>query len=250
MDSTLIKGLKVLEALVRANAPRSAAELVGEVGLVRSNVHRTLETLVHAGYVSKEPGSSRYRPTLRVLELGAIVMQGIDVRLIARPFLERLAAVANETVLLAIPDGNELVYLDKIEPHRPIVPLTRIGSRVPAHCTAPGKAILAFATDQELARLPLSLPRFTSATICSRAALLKDLATARRHGYAVNRGEWRDGVNGVAAPIFGHEGQVLGALSISGPDSRFGLKVIQRVASELLEATRAISAQVGGNTSR
>jgi len=241
MDSTLIKGLGVLEALVRRDAESSVTELANELGLVRSNVHRTLQTLVHAGYVEQLPDSARYRPRLRLWELGMLVERRHDIRVWARPFLERLTAKTGETTVLGVLEGREIIYLDKVESPHPVGAFVHVGMHAPFHCTAPGKAMLAFSPPSVLETLPPTFARFTPTTITKRSDWIETLDDVRRRGYAINLGEWRSGVNSAAAPIFVLPNKVLAAIAVSGPDMRVTAKELRKIGPEVVEAAQAIS---------
>ncbi|MGE0803261.1 MAG: IclR family transcriptional regulator [Lautropia sp.] len=250
MDSTLLKGLRVLEALICHGAERTAAELAVELGLVRSNAHRTLQTLCHAGFVEQSPGSARYRPTLRLWELGNLVTRTLTIRDVARPALERLARQTGETVLLAALDGLDIIYLDKINSTRAVGTYSQIGARAPAAATGIGKALLAHAPASLLSQLPDPLERHTHTTITDRNALLQDLAKARSRGYAVNVGEWRSEVNGVASAILGWSGQPVAALAVSGPNTRLDSKRRRELGSLVAAAASEVAGQAFGERPR
>lgn len=246
MDSTLLKGLAVLDALVRAESDQSVSDLAEQLGLVRSNIHRTLQTLVHAGFAEQVPDSVRYRPTLRLWELGYLALQRFDIREAARPVLERLSNQTSETILLAALDGLDVVYLDKIDARHPVGTYSRIGARAPAYCTAIGKAMLAVAPRSVLNALPLKLAQHTHETITTHAALISELGSVRDRGYSTNQGEWKEGVNGVAASIFDPAHQLIAAIAISGPTSRLGTDEQLRLGLIVKEAAKTISDRING----
>ncbi|AMG89221.1 IclR family transcriptional regulator [Bordetella parapertussis] len=246
MDTTTLKGLTVLEALVRSGESRSAGELAQELGLVRSNVHRTLQTLAHAGYVEAIADSAKYRPTLRLWELGNVVVQRFDIRKQAYPTMQALAAHTGETILLAVRQRLEVCFLDKIQTEKPVGTFVLLGARAPVHCTAPGKAILSRCSHSELLALPEKFERYTAKTITTRDALIAELAIARERGYAINTSEWREGVNSLGVPITAPGGEALGAISVTGPDTRVTLKKLDGYAPVLVEAARELSRRIGG----
>lgn len=240
MDTTLTKGIRLLEALCASEARRGVTELAVELGLQKSNVYRLLRTLVALGYVDQDTATSRYGPSLRLWEFGAMVADRLDLRTVARPRLLKLAEETQETVHLSILSGLEVVFIDKVDSPFPLRAYSRVGGRAPAHCVATGKALLAFADDDTFALIgQTKLRRFTRASIVSRARLLKELAQVRLRGYALNRGEWREGVNGLAVPIFDHTRRVVAAVGITLPAVLPSPKLvghIRKCAAEISES--------------
>src|SRR5690606_26447050 len=145
MDKTLLKGLHVLETLCQLDGAHYTLEQIAqEVGLTRSNTHRTLQTLAHAGYVRRDPATGSYQCTLKMFELGTRQLSRMDVRRLAPPFMRELARSTGETVHLSVLDGMDVVYVDKIDSPQPLVAYSTIGGRAPAYAVATGKALLAF----------------------------------------------------------------------------------------------------------
>lgn len=140
MDKTLLKGLMVLEAVTDVdNPPRTIDALAARVGLTRSNTHRTLQTLIHAGYVIKDDEGGGYRGAVRLFELAARQLAQLDVRKLAAPYMRTLADQTGETVHLSVLDGFDVVYVDKIDSPQPIRAYSMIGGRAPAYAVATGK---------------------------------------------------------------------------------------------------------------
>jgi DNA-binding IclR family transcriptional regulator len=132
MDKTLLKGLMVLEAVTDVdNPPRTIDALAARVGLTRSNTHRTLQTLIHAGYVIKDDDGGGYRGAVRLFELAARQLAQLDVRKLAAPFMRALADQTGETVHLSVLDGFDVVYIDKIDSPQPIRAYSMVGGRGP-----------------------------------------------------------------------------------------------------------------------
>lgn len=246
MDKTLLKGLAVLEAVAGYEGrPRTIDELAAHVGLTRSNVHRTLQTLAHAGYVTKDEASGNYRSTLRLFELGARQVAQFDVRKYAPPFMRMLAEETGETVHLSILDGIDVIYIDKIDSPQPVRSYTAVGGRAPAYAVATGKAMLAFQSEGYVDRYEQALVRHTPATIVSLKVLKEELARIARVGYAVNRGEWRETVGGVAVAIFNGMDQVVAALGISGPLDRLSPAKMDEMAPLVMKYAHEMSQAMG-----
>ncbi|NYT37821.1 IclR family transcriptional regulator [Allopusillimonas soli] len=246
MDKTLLKGLMVLEAVTDMDQPpRTVDELAALVGLTRSNAHRTLQTLIHAGYVARDERGGGYRGTIRLFELGARQLAQLDIRKVASPLMQALADKTGETVHLSVLDGFDVVYIDKIDSPQPIRAYSMVGGRAPAYAVATGKALLAYQPASYVEARADALISHTRATLTSLSALRDDLARTLKQGYAVNRGEWREGVGGVARVVFDSLGQPMAAVGISGPLDRLTPAQVRRFAPEVVSCAVAISRDMG-----
>jgi len=246
MDKTLLKGLAVLEALATTRPPpRVLDELARTLGLSRSNAHRTLATLVHAGYARRDPASGRLSVTTKSLALGLADMALDGLLQIAPGFLATLAHASGETALLSELRGHEVHYLDKIDSRQPVRAYTEIGGHAPAHAVATGKALLAAQARTVLDALPATLPRYTAHTLTERQALRAELERTARLGYATNRGEWREGVGGLAAVIHDAAGQPVAALGLSGPLDRLTEERLLALAPLIVDLAQRLSSTLG-----
>jgi IclR family transcriptional regulator, KDG regulon repressor len=246
MDKTLLKGLAVLEAVAEHQGrPKTIEELAQQMNLTRSNVHRTLQTLAHARYVAKDEETGSYYTTMKLFELGGKQLQRFDVRRFAPPFMRQLAEETGETVHLSILERMEVVYIDKIDSPQPVRAYTAIGGHAPAHAVATGKALLAQQPDGYVERYADALERFTPSTITSLPVLKEELGKVRRVGYALNRGEWRESVCGVAVAVFNGMAQPVAGLGISGPLERLSLTRMRELAPRVKECAAQISAAMG-----
>jgi DNA-binding IclR family transcriptional regulator len=243
LDKTLHKGLALLEILSGKRELVGVANLARETGWGRSNVHRILQTLEATGYVRNVGG--RYEASLKLWELGCRILEGVDLKRVAQAQMGELADATEETVHLSILNGVEVVYLDKIESSQPVRAYTAVGGRAPAYCVATGKALIAFAEADLLRRIEARLVRHTSSTITEVAAMRKEIEAIRRLGYAVNRGEWREQVWGVASPIRNAAGEVVAAIGVSGPESRFTKTNLEEFKKFVCHAACAISVDLG-----
>ena len=240
MEKTLAKGLRLIETLARLGHPVGVTEAANAVGLQKSNAHRLLRSLAELGYVRQIADTGRYELTLRLWEMGSRVIARLDIAAEATPAMRKLATLTKETVHLSLLEGDEVVYVHKIDSPHPVRAYSAIGGRAPAHCVATGKALLAFqppdAGDDTKVR-----KSFTAATITEPAQLRRELERIRKLGHAINRGEWREGVFGVAAPILDASGRAVAAIGLSGPQDRFRPKAMKAWTPLVMAAARDLS---------
>jgi IclR family KDG regulon transcriptional repressor len=218
MEQTVQKALNLLEALVRSGQPRRLTELARELGLTKPNVYRLLSTLSILGYVKKDPATSLYSPTLKLWEMGSLLVRDVDLVSTAAPRIRRLCEETRESVQIAVFDSGFVVYVDKVDSPQPLKAITTIGSRVPATVTATGKALLAWLPSSALDQAMTHLKRYTPLTRMKRRELEEDLGETRARGYAINRGEFREGVAGIAAPIRDRSGNVIASVAVWGAE--------------------------------
>ncbi len=248
MDKTLLKGLRVLELLATSDRPLGVTEVAQHMDLLKSNAHRVLQTLVAAGYAAPVPETGRYRPTLKLWSLGSAVAVSTDLRAIAAPLLGRLRDVTGETAFLALLDGTDVTFVEIQPSARALRVHTAVGARMPAYCTSPGKVLLAFEEPIRDASELLPLQHFTQTTVADVEALRSELKKIRRQGYAVNSGEYREEVSGVAVPVFDAYGKAIASTGISGPSERFRPAAIKEWLPAVLKAGTDISHMMGAKT--
>jgi DNA-binding IclR family transcriptional regulator len=218
--STLGKAITIIETVVANQANgMTFAEIVAATGTPKASAHRILKELVAIGMLTFASDTSRYRGSLKLANLGCSVTANFDLRTLVRPHLQKLHEATHHTSNLAIRDGDDGVYLDKIETQEYGIRLfSEVGKRFPLHCTALGKALLAFLPQKERDRIVNGpLQAITTKTITDSKGLAKELAEIRELGYALDREEITRGVMCVAAPIFGSPDDVVGAVSIAFP---------------------------------
>lgn len=244
------KALKVLEALAglmrRQPEGPTLTELGRAAGFTASSTYRYLLPLISFGLVAHEPETGRYRLGLRAVELGGICLESLSLRTVARPFVEELTRQTQETVYLAVPDGTEVVYLDRCDSPRPLRPHTNLGGRNPLYCTALGKAMLAADPGLAWRVAGAELAARTPHTLTSPEALQRELAATAGRGFSVDDRENELEVRCTAAAIRDHTNQVAGAISVSGPATRLTLERIRTEVGPLVRATaREISRAMG-----
>lgn len=225
----LSRGLRLLEILSSQPAGLALAEITKLARLSKSTAHRLLQTLVQNGYATQESSTGRYRPSLKLLRLSSQVVEGTDVAKVVHPHLSHIAETTGETVHLVLLDHDEAVYVAKVESPSPIRMYSKIGMRVPLHCTGVGKVILAHLPEERLLRLLDGgrLQRFTDKTITEPEVLRSHLGEVRLRGYAIDDGEHEEQVRCIAAPLFARNRQVVGAMSIAAVSYRVDLKMLR-----------------------
>lgn len=223
-------------------------ELSKRLKLHKNNVFRLLATLESRNYIEQNKVTENYRLGLKTLELGQTFIKQMGLLRQSRPVLESLVKECNETTYVAILKDSHIVYLDVVETDLTVRVVPRVGSRLPAYCTAAGKVQLAYMTDEELDNyLPAKeLKRFTANTITDRDAIKNHLARIAEQGYAIDNEEMDDGVCCVAAPIRDYTRRIIGAVSISGPSMRFSKERMEKELIPLVQrAGEDISTKLG-----
>lgn len=242
MDKTLLKGLEILGYVVKAKGSVRITDVAAELGLTKSNAYRTLRTLESAGYLTQDSSSKEFVPSMRIWEMGMAVGGRMDLKSRAAALLQALADESHETVHLAILDGTEVLYIDKIDSIEPVASYTRLAGRAPAHCVATGKAILSCSDDRVLEPVLNNLKRYSDHTITTKAEFKEALSEVRKRGFAINRGEWRDTVWGIAAPIFDLTGRPVASVGVSGPKYRIEAEdTLERLSHLVVAVSRGIS---------
>lgn len=243
MDKTVVKAFALLEALAAHGQPRRVTELARELGMAKSNVHRLLQTLVGLGYVRRDE-HGLYAASLVLWERGMQVLAHLGLRRAASEHMRGLAALSSEQVNLAIRDGAEVLYVAAIESTHAIRAHPIVGRRIPIHCVSTGKAILAYASDEAVRATVKLLQQKTPRTVTSLDQLKAEFAEVRRSGFAMNLGELRTGIHGVAAAIAGSDGAMVAAVSIAGPAERLDAKQLRAFAPHVVAAAQAIALEL------
>ena len=245
MEQTVQKALNLLEALVRSGQPRRLTELARQLGLTKPNVYRLLSTLTILGYVKKDAETSLYSPTLKLWEMGSMLVRDVDLVGVAGPRLRRLMEETHESVQLAVFEGGFADYVDKVDSSQPLKAMTSIGSRVPASVTSTGKALLAWMPSEALDAAFQHVKRFTPLTLTRRKDIERDLEETRLRGYAVNRGEFRPGVCGIAVPVRDRGGGVIASIGVWGAEKNILGVRREELAHMAMIAARDVSRDLG-----
>ncbi len=242
--------LDVLEQYFGDLDELGVTELSKRLKLHKNNVFRLLATLEARGYIEQNRTSENYRLGVKCLHLGRRYIHHMGLVRQARPILNDVAKRCSESAFVAILRRDGIVPLEAAEPEGRAVKITTpIGEALPLHCTAAGKAQLAFDPEEQVkAMLPEQLPRHTDRTIVDRAVLLEQLRNVVRDGYSVDSGEYFEDVASVAVPIRDYTRSVVGSLGVAGPAYRVTHERIgTEIAPLILEAGRELSHRLGYN---
>jgi DNA-binding IclR family transcriptional regulator len=221
MLSTVLHALQVLEYLAETNEA-GVSEISRAVGLAPSTTHRLLAALASREFLQQNPNSKKYQLGVKIFQLGSSVANRFGIRQAALVNMEKLAAESGETVNLGVLKGTEVIYLEKILNDDPIRVELQVGHSVPAHCTAMGKAMLAFQPPGKLEEIigVIKFEKRTGMTIMDGDVLRRELAAIRSQGYAIDDGELFEGIKCIAAPVVLPAKGAVVAISIAGPSFR------------------------------
>jgi DNA-binding IclR family transcriptional regulator len=231
-----------LLALVQARGELGLSAAARELGVAPSTAHRLLAMLEHHRLVERDDRTKAYRLGPWLVELALTAFRDSDIRPVARPWLERLVEEVGETAHLAGLQGTDVLFLDCVECSATVRATSRTGQRLPAHCTAAGKAQLAQLPQERLLQLypEERLEGITPKSTRTRKELLRELARIRAAGYATNRGESEPDVHAVAAAITDRAGLLRGAVTVAGPPARMKPALMREAADSLMETVEAI----------
>lgn len=221
--NTIEKIGRVLDLFTRDRPEWGVSEVAAELGVPRSSVHALMASLVDVGILRWRMGG-RYRVGWRVLELADVHRSSTDVRAVAQPVLERLVLEHGETCHLAVAEQRHVMYIDRyLGTHNITVQGVPVGTRLEPHCTGVGKALMAHIDQNEIADFLATVPRkrYTPSTITDAEEIKRELARIREAGVAYDLGEAVEDVRCVAAPVRDELGEVIAAISLSSPVSRF-----------------------------
>ncbi len=215
--------------------------------LPKSSLHALLGTMISTNLVRYDEDTNRYGLGPLVWELATAFSQKLQLVPTALPHLERLSENLKETVQMALLDGSDIVYVAKSDSPRPVQLVSTVGSRLPAHATGLGKALLASLSLRRFERLYTTddLPTFTAATIPSVTALLNELDATRRRGYAIDAEEYTLGLYCLAMPVISSEHKAVAALSVSLPQDRYHPDHVNEVVRQMTDETHRLSQKLG-----
>lgn len=247
MGDTISRAFRVIEYMAEQQDWVSLRAMSRELKMNEASLFRVLGSLKSLGYVRQDPQNSQYQLTLKIAGISAQLLGYVKLREISHPFLQGLTSSTNETTHLAILDGQEFVYIDKVDNTQAMEMRSRIGQRGMLHSTAAGKAILAHYPKSKLPAIieRLDFKLLTKHTLTDPGEFQEHLLQIRENGYALDNEENEIGIRCIGAPLFNHTGGVAGALSISGWTISMTPERMPELATELLQTCEEISYELG-----
>jgi DNA-binding IclR family transcriptional regulator len=243
---TVVHALELLRAFDVEEEWLGVRELGRMLDLNSASVHNLLSTLAVGGFVEQNADTRKYRLGLGIIKLAGVKLAQLDIVGVASPLMKQLTEVTGETTALSVLYGDELLYLAKVESAKPVRVASRIGGSAPIHCSANGKALLAYRPSAEIDRLLAKpLHRFTAATVIDPAKVKAELKQVRGQGYAVDFGGYIEDVHAVAAPVRDQQDGVIASLGVVAPASRLQRSKVAAYATRATETADMISLRLG-----
>lgn len=246
MSTTLRKCLRVLESIATSDTPRGISELSRDIALNKSAVQRIIQTLLDEGYVEKTPDTSRYRPTLRLWELGSSVIVRNEPRRLIRPIIRYASKISEFTAYLAWADFPDIVYLDKHEGDKGRANSSDPGQRIPMHLTASGRAILAFYDDETIEKVLAMAASGDEPHEESSDEIRKELLATRNRLYAVTERGTASRISSIAAPIWSTDPKPVGSIVLTSDSTSLPRSEFDRVAAIVVNAASQATRVLGG----
>jgi IclR family transcriptional regulator, KDG regulon repressor len=245
VNSTVVKAAELLR-LFLSHPQLSLPQVVKLSGLPKTSVHRMLCSLEETGFMRRTADGS-YELGFAFLQFGHVVAERLDIRKIALPVMHRLREEVGEAVNLIVRDGNEAIYVEKVDTTEPIRVFTAIGRRAPLYGGACPRILLAYMPEVELeAYLKDVKPeRIADNTITDLQELRKAIAATREDGYTISHSELFNYTSAVSAPIFNHSGDIVAGLSIVGTENRYRGENLPFYIEKTVAAAREISGKLG-----
>jgi len=244
---TVERTFLILEQFTPEHPARSLTELAALTGLNKAVILRILNTLKKHQYVIQDSVTKQYRLGLKLVDLSQVVLNHLNLRFIALPVMQRLVSKTGESSFLNVCIENESVCIEKVENNESLRITYPIGRHTPLHVGAPARLLLAFLPPNRREEIiAAGLPRFTERTITDPQRLREVLEQIRRDGYAFSEGELTPGVAAGSAPVFDGKGQVIAALSVSGPAVRFGPDRLDYLIQATVQSAQEISSLLQG----
>ncbi|PWA06055.1 IclR family transcriptional regulator [Pueribacillus theae] len=241
------RALRILDLFDEHTTELKITEISSLMRLNKSTVHSLLKTLQKHHYIDQDEDGGKYKLGMKLLERGNLVTSHLDIRTVARKYLLELSMKTGYTLHLVIQDGNEGVYIDKVEGTSATILYSRVGRRVSLHCSSVGKVLLAFKKKEELKQILKGYiyKKQTPNTITNEKDFLKELDQVKKEGYAIDREENEPAVSCIAVPIRNHLEEVIAAVSISMPSPRLNDEEIDKIVPKLKQVGDDISRQMG-----
>ena len=248
---SLERAFAILDCFQDSQPELGVREIARQLGLHPSTVGRILTTLNSLGVLNQDKETRRYRMGPKVLKWSSVYTRNVDLQAEARPYMQELQRITEETISLDIPNGQTRICIERIESPQKLRWVKQLGEIMPFFASASGRILLSFMSPKEKNEIleNMTFEQLTPYTTTDPNSFYEELELTKSRGYAVSESERVEGVSCVAAPIFGVQGEILGALTISGPSTRFSEQKIQEHAELLMKTTLQISQAMGNHLS-
>jgi DNA-binding IclR family transcriptional regulator len=243
---SLERALDIIEALSSEPEGLGVTELSQRIGLHKSTAHRLLATLVQRGYVSKT-NSGCYHIGLKIIEIASYYINSLELQTESRPYVAQITAELGLTAHIGVLEGDQVVYIERMDVLSGVKLYSQIGLRMHAYCSSLGKCLLSGFNSEQLAKVMTncSFNKFTPNTISSLDELIAELRVVRKQGFAIDNLEYSLNNRCIAAPIYDYRGEIIAAISASGPPTILHQDRIAEVAAYVCEKAMAISKSMG-----
>jgi len=244
---SLQRAIDILNLFDERNPELGNTDIAKQLGLHKSTTSTLIRTLEINGYLAQNPTTRKYRLGFKLLERASAVLDQLQVREVALPALQVLRDELDETINLAVLDGGDAVYIERLLGTKLLGVHSEVGKRAAAHSTALGKAILAYLpiADVQAFIKQYGLPAVTAQTITDHAGFMRELEKMREQGYALDDEENEVGGRCVAAPVFDHAGNAIAAVSVSAPSARLAMSQVPQIGARVRETAQVISRNLG-----
>ena len=241
------RALNILELLGESKEPLSFTQILKQLHISKPSLSRLLCNLKERDYIQHNTTTKKYGLGINLLHLGNRVLERIDIREKAQPFLRELMEKSGETVELGILDDDALLFIDKWESSKSIRLFAQVGSRFSKlHASAPGKVLLTYIPEEDFKRfIRKGLVKVTKHTITKIGKLGEELEKIKKQGYGFDDQEVREGVRRFASPVFNHQGNLTGVVGIAGPAFRMPLKKKPTLGKMVKAIAEKISKSLG-----
>lgn len=245
---TTLRLLLVIEELAKAGRPLTPTEVNAVLNLPKPTIHRLFATLEDEGFLVRDVGGRTYAPAPRLRRIAGGILSSEDIRLAQRAILSRLSGEIGETCNIAVPDGDAMRYVERVETEWPLRIQLPIGSRVPLYATASGKMYLAGLRRAQIERYLANetLTAHTPATLTDPETLLSEIRRIRRRGYALDAAEFMEDMIALAVPIADADGRLMATLSLHAPTQRLDTDTALAHLPRLQEAAVALAELAAG----
>ena len=240
------RALDILLCFTMETPTLSLTEIAEQVGMHKSTIHRLLATLESKRFITRDKATGMYQLGFLLFELASVMLHDLDIQRWALPYLQQLSLQSEETADLAILDNGHVVYLQVVESSQRVKIAAAVGEKLPAYCTATGKAFLAYFPEAQVRKmLAHGMTKYTENTIVSEEDLFKNLHEIRERGFSISEQEYEKDINAVAAPIMDANGCPVAVIAIVGPSYRMSHDRMLMLGQLIHETADTIAQEVG-----